>query len=276
VRRVADRLRHRGRDLLVDARLVVLRRTSVGDAGSFPAACARAAADPEAFATFKTDPAVRVVVENLACEHGRRYLDLALAERPSLGSLLDRFRENDRLGRPRTCDYGEHGRFAPTTLRYVKVVADLLTLFGPLDGARIVEIGGGYGGQCFVTSVATSFASYTLVDLEPVLALQRVYLRELGVRDVDLRRADELDPAAEHDLVVSNFAFSECVRRVQRLYVERVFRRSSRGYVACNWPRPRLSFTRDELLAAVPGSRFTKDDPTTGTGADILVWGDRR
>jgi putative sugar O-methyltransferase len=224
---------------------------------------------------FRSSSELRVVVENLSCEHGRRYLEHALRQTPELERLLDAFRVNDRLGSPVTCEYGDRGRFAPATLRYVKVLSDLLTLFGSLDGMRILEIGGGYGGQCFVVSVAAAPASYTLVDLEPVLELQRAYLRELDVAGVLFVPAGGLDGEVEYDLVVSNYAFSECVRRVQRSYVARALARSRRGYVTCNWLRPRLTLTPEELLAAVPGSRFVPDEPVVVPGTAILVWGDR-
>jgi hypothetical protein len=265
--------RHRLEDLFVDLRMLLLRRTSIGHARRFPSACAKFAADPVAFTTFKRDPEVRVVIENLTCEHGQRYLEIALEQTPALMRLLERFRENDRVGLPRTCDYGRHGVFSPTTLRYLKVTSDLLSLFGPFGSAAAIEIGGGYGGQCYIASVAIGFSSYTLVDLEPVLDLQRAYVHELGVPNVQLARPRDLDGRPEYDLVISNFAFSECVRRVQRFYLERVLRRSARGYVTCNWLRPRLSHTREELLAAVPGSRFIWEDPASASGAEILVWG---
>jgi len=106
-----------------------------------------------------------------------------------------------------------------------------------------------------------------------VLELQRVYLRALGIPSVRFVSPRDIDSGAEYDLVVSNFAFSECVRRVQKFYIERVLRRSRRGYVMCNWLRPRTSLTRRELLEAVPGSRFIRDNESARSGSDILVWG---
>src|SRR5207247_1982417 len=106
------------------------------------------------------------------------------------------------------------------------VLSDLLDLFGSLDGIRIVEIGGGYGGQCAVVSAVATPASYTLVDLDPVLRLQQAYLREFRVSNVSFAPARDLDPSAGYDLVISNYAFSECMRRVQRHYLERVLLRS--------------------------------------------------
>ena len=86
---------------------------------------------------------------------------IALDQTPSFVSLLDRFRENDRYGKPETCSYGEHGLFSPTTLRYIKVASDISQLFGSLDGLRIIEIGSGYGGQCFVATTAFEPAKYS-------------------------------------------------------------------------------------------------------------------
>ena len=145
--------------------------TSATHPSPYPAFCRRAARDDATFAQFKREPAYVKVLEHLTCDQGERYLSRLLVQSPELEPLLPLFQSNDRLGGPRTCDYGRWGMFSPTTLRYAKVLSDLLTLFGPLDGLRIVEIGGGYGGQCLVTSLAAKPKSYTLVDLDAVLDL---------------------------------------------------------------------------------------------------------
>lgn len=196
-------------------------RTSLTDHVDYTSFCALAAAEPEVFATFKREPVYREVLEHVTCEQGAAYLERVLEQSPAFVPLFDRFRENDRLGSPRTCAYGDYGRFSPTTLRYTKVLSDLLLLFGPLDGLRIVEIGCGYGGQCY--------------------------------------------------------AFSELTRDVQDRYLERVLRRTPRGYVTCNWISPAefRAYTRDELLAAIPGSRFVAEVPQTAAENAVLVWGDR-
>src|SRR5262245_45884340 len=212
-------------------------RTSVSDSDEYRAVCASAALDRAAFAVFKRDHAYNVVLEHVSCEQGARYLELALAAEPRLLARLEDFRRNDRHGSPRVCAYGAYGAFSPTTLRYVKVLADLLRLFGPLDGMRVLEIGGGYGGQRFVVSVVAETASYTLVDLEPCLALQRAYLDRLGV-GARYVLPGELPAQGDYDLVVSNYAFSECVGREQRRYLERALARARRGYLTMTWENP--------------------------------------
>jgi hypothetical protein len=250
-------------------------RTSVTDHVDYTSFCALAAANAAAFASFKREPVYREVLEHVTCAQGAAYLERVLEQSPELVPLFDRFRENDRLGSPHTCAYGEHGRFSPTTLRYVKVLSDLLLLFGPLDGLRIVEVGGGYGGQCFVIRSAAEPASYTLVDLDESRALQETYLARLGVHGVRFLPPGERDGGGS-DLVISNYAFSELRRDVQERYLEQVLRPSARGYVTCNWVSPPdfRPYSRAELLAAIPGSRFLHEVPLTAADNAVLVWGD--
>jgi putative sugar O-methyltransferase len=250
------------------------RRSSVSDRSSYTAVCARAATDPAVLATFKADPAYRKVLEHVSCEQGSAYLDHVLSSAPDLVASFDDFRRNDALGSPETCAYGEYGTFSPTTLRYVKVLADLRELFGTLDDLDIIEIGGGYGGQCLITSVLYSPRSYNLVDLEPCLALQKAYLDQLNVDQIRYMRSNDLSPRTRYDLVISNYAFSECVRRVQSDYLARVLLRSDAGYITCNWIKPEHyhTYTADELLAALPGSQFVDETPKTGKHNRLLTW----
>ena len=251
-------------------------RTSVTDDGAYPRLCEQAARDPAVFASFKRHPAYTPVLEHVTPDEGAEYLRITLAQTPSFAALLDRFRKNDRLGTPHVSDYGPHGTFSPTTLRYVKVMSDLVQLFGSLDGLRIIEIGCGYGGQCFTVHVASQPRAYALVDLEPCLRLQKVYLTELGVANVSFVPPERAADDAAYDLVVSNYAFSECTRDVQDEYLTRVLQNSKRGYLTCNWIAPRHfhSLSPDDLLAAVPGSRFLPETPRTAPDNRIWVWGD--
>jgi hypothetical protein len=251
-------------------------RTSITDHDAYTSFCARAASDDRVFARFKREPVYREVLEHVTCERGAGYLERLASDSPELVELFDRFRANDRLGSPQTCAYGQYGRFSPTTLRYVKVLSDLQRLFGRLDGMRIVEIGCGYGGQCFVVHAAASPAAYTLVDLAECSSLQQKYLERLGVSGARFVRADELaDEAAEYDLAISNYAFSELRRDVQEQYLERILQHTPRGYVTCNWISPPefRSFSREELLEAIPGATFLPELPRTAEANAILVWG---
>lgn len=250
-------------------------RTSLTDQSHYTGLCEMAVRSPAVFDVFKADPRYIDVLEHVTCQQGDDYLGIALSQTPEFAEYLDRFRENDRIGNPKTWDYGEHGRFSPTTLRYVKVLSDLISLFGDVDALNIIEIGAGYGGQCFITNTVCHPESYTLIDLVPCLRLQEKYLSEHRVERVVFLDPAELSSAKHCDLVISNYAFSECVRDVQNTYLQNVLLHAPRGYLTCNWvssPHFR-SLQPEELLREIPGSRFIAETPLTSPDNAILVWG---
>src|SRR5439155_19874851 len=112
------------------------------------------------------------------------------------------------------------GALSPTTWRYIKVMSDLEKLFGSLDGWHVAEIGVGYGGQCKILNDLYAVGSYTFYDLEPVMQLAAKYVEAARspvverLRLADFRQLGAGEPAT-YDLVISNWALSECVRDVQ-------------------------------------------------------------
>jgi putative sugar O-methyltransferase len=249
-------------------------RTSIADDFAYPHFCARAATDEHVFRNFKVDPIYNRVLEHVTHEEGKKYLEHILIQSPDLVEHFDRFRENDRFGNPRTFDYGRYGVFSPTTLRYISVLGDLVMNFGDLDHLKIIEVGVGYGGQCKVISDRYEFASYTMVDLEPVLRLSERYLGKLGVKNVRFSSADALDERGDYDLVISNYAFTECTRSVQEHYIRRVLSRSGRGFMVCNQITPGRfrSYSRAELLNVIPGSTVVDEVPLTYETNFVMLW----
>ena len=271
--RLARGFRSRARSRLIGQPTI---GTSFTHPTPYPSFCRRAARSDAVFATFKRDPVYVNVLEHVTCEQGGRYLQRLLQQSRELEAMLPVFKANDRLGDPVRCEYEGHGAFSPTTLRYAKVLSDLLSLFGTLDGLRIAEIGGGYGGQCLLISLIAEPASYSLIDLHSVLDLQEVYLRKHAVRGVRFIAADRVPKRDTYDLVISNYAFSECTRAMQETYMNRVVQRSPRGYMAYNWLSPEwagVPFSRSELLAAIPGSRFMPPVPKLVPEEELWLWG---
>ena len=253
-------------------------RTSLADRTGYRDACREAVADEEAFSRFRRDPRYAGVVETASFEHGAAYLQLALERAPELAELLDAFRDNDVLGSPQRANYGPHGEFSPTTLRYVKVLADLRMLFGPLDGFDIIEIGGGFGGQALVCSRSAQLSSYTLVDLQEAAALQRSYLGRLNVEISTAVTQDALHGRRYTTSSPDDLAYSELTRPIPA-YLER------RAPTLETWiPQPQLP-----LAACIPnaqdagslnglaGSHVLPLDRETADErkgkVDILVWG---
>lgn len=248
--------------------------TSISDNQDYPQVCLQASRDERAFAEFRRNPVYNQILEHVPEEQGRAYLQL-IARDMALNGALARFRKNDLYGNPRTFEYPGAGRFSPTTLRYVKVLADLKALFGSLDGAEICEIGVGYGGQCRVICEWFKPGGYTLVDIAPALALAQRYLGNYGLATpLRFETMDQLAPR-DYGLAISNYAFTELRRPLQEAYLEKVLLHAKRGYITYNEVTPPefKSYKVGELLERIAGARRIEEQPLTYPGNCIIAWG---
>ena len=145
--------------------------------------CATAVTDPEAMKAFKSHPFYRAILEHVSPELGQRYIDHTPSELLR-ADWLRKLQDNDRIGAPVTAEYqvaGAKWEFSPTTLRYNKVLSDLLTLCPTItEQVTIVEIGCGYGGQAkiILDHLGGSVSNYYLLDLPQVCPLITAYHRE--------------------------------------------------------------------------------------------------
>jgi len=162
-------------------------------------------------------------------------------------------------------------RVSPTTLRYVKVLSDLMHLFGTLDDLDIVEIGGGYGGQCKIIYDVASPNSYTIVDLPEVMELQKKYLYYNGIDEVQFGIPSWMH---HYDLCIANYSFTEVDRQFQDLYKEKIIAISRRGYITCNFLDQRAdgSMSKAEILAMKPNAIVLPEQPLTGRDNLIYTW----
>ena len=179
--------------------------------------CNYAANSDEFFKQFKSHPAYRHVLEHVSYEEGQQYLkeiDIDYLDK------LEEVKENDSLGSPVIYEYPSVGEISPTTIRYIKNTSDIINKFGNSFDS-IVEIGGGYGGLCKVLSSFIKFEQYLLLDLEECNLLSRKYLSHFNLPTLSYR-SEEIDEIDENfDLLISNYAFSECHKEVQQDYIER-------------------------------------------------------
>lgn len=168
---------------------------------------------------FKQNVVLRKIFEHCSVEAAWNYLKKILNDNPKL--LLNSF-TNDHYGNPDVQWFG-FLMASPSTLQYIGVLCNLIRLYGPLDDLRIVEIGGGYGGQCRTIMDVFKPACYHIVDLPEVCELQCRYCNAECFTE----------PTGEqYDLVISNYALSEVPDNQQ--YIDEVLKRSKHGYITCN------------------------------------------
>jgi putative sugar O-methyltransferase len=200
------------------------------DARQYLSCCKRAATDDNFFYIFKRDPWYRKILEHVSFEDGKKYLDSTNID---YIHKLEEIKQNDQIGSPFTFDYSKVGTISPTTLRYLKNTSDIINKFGT-NLKSIVEIGGGYGGLCKVLSSFVEFENYLIVDLEEANLLSKKYLNHFDL-PTQSYCSDEIVSIEENfDLLISNYAFSECEREVQFEYIEKFLKKSNRFYMLYN------------------------------------------
>ena len=262
-----------------------MRNTSISDNNSYPQYCYFASKNDEEFKNFKRNPIYNAILEHVSPEQGRDYLEIALnnAELHLSAKDWDYILKNDSIGNPRTVQYNFGGAqivCSPTTLRYLKVLSDIVKLFpDSIKQGGVCEIGIGYGGQCRILMRTLPIDQYNLVDLPEVLALAERFLTQLDVAG-DIRYIDgtHLYHDVPCDLIISNYAFSELVKPVQDIYIKKIIRRAKAGYITWNqsalqrggWNK---GYTLEEFLNIIPEATTIPEEPLTAPGNCIVVWG---
>lgn len=238
------------------------------DFTSYREICRIAVENDSFFAEFKHNGTYRAILEHVSQEDGRKYLDVIARQSPDFLNAIDVFRKNDLIGQPVTYVYNEIGTISPTTLRYLKVASDLNLLFGSLDQKSIIEIGGGYGGQCLILSALYKFKNYTIIDLPEPLALTKKYLERHNIHNVIYKTSDEAIQGQIFDLVISNYAHNECPQEIQKKYMREILIHSKRGYITGLWLENTIDFLRNN---GIPCEEFP-ENPLTGPENILLVW----
>jgi hypothetical protein len=208
---------------------------SISDIESYKKICKEASENETHFNNFKRNPEYNGILEHVSEFYGFLYLEEIEKKFPNYLEYIEEFKKNDVFGNPIKYQYPSVGEISPSTLRYIKVLSDLFTLFGSLDNKKIIEIGGGYGGQALVINKMFKVSEYTLIDLDEALDLSSKYLRANNI-DHNLLRIEDLEKSEyDFDLVISNYAYSEVNRTMQDTYYEKIIRRSKNGYFTYNF-----------------------------------------
>jgi putative sugar O-methyltransferase len=243
---------------------------------NYLAVCKLAVQNAKVFETFRSHRDYNVVLEHVTEQEGQAYWN-EIQKDPStnLSKHLDEFQINDTVGGPRIFQYS-FGTFSPTTLRYMKVLHDLVKIWGDLKDWVIVEIGGGYGGQCRI--VKSMFrVNYNIIDLDVVCDLQAKYLTHTKcpawITLTPFSKPDLLPHATTVDLVISNYAFSECNASVRQKYIELVLSQSKHGYLTINYfnAEERDTFI-NEMRTYGKQITILPELPQTGPDNCIMIW----
>jgi len=247
-------------------------RTSISDTNPYKNIVDVITRSDELFKDFKRNSVYQEILEHVNMETGMRYLDVIKIKYPSILEHVNKFKTNDKIGNAVTYQYGDIN-ISPTTLRYMKVLGELVEMFGSLNDMNIIEIGAGYGGQCKIIHDIFTPKLYTIVDLPQVLKLDEKYLSYFNIENLSLKTWE--NDFNNYDLVISNYAFTECTRDTQNIYFDKILKNSKNGYLTCNIISNVFnvdSYSREEIIKMIDRSYIINEDPLTHPNNFILIW----
>lgn len=259
--------------------------TSVFDNEWYPEFCYFASRHDDVFKNFKRHPAYTQVVEYFSPEVGQACFEYIIRNRALRLTAEDWifFLQSDSIGNPFIAKYNFDDQQvigSPSTLRYVKVLIDVVSLFDVEKFKTVTELGIGYGGQCRVLKNALQVERYNLIDLPEVLALTEKFLTALK-QTGDIRYIDgtHLYHDVPCDFFISDYAFSELAKPVQDMYFEKVLSKAKAGYVT--WDGDYFAsydmysgYSLEEFVSKIPGAKVFPEYPeTTSPDNRLVVWG---
>lgn len=250
------------------------QQSITGNINTYLETCSKAVKDSYYFQNFRSLPEYAPILECGFVGESVQYL--LEKGSPHILSNLEAFEKLDRVGNPIVHDIPRMGHFSGTTLRYVVIVDQLIKLFNLPPHPKIVEIGAGFGGQCYILSQVLPFSKYYIHDLLPVEQLIGKVMKTLAIENIHLLPEDAALPEEKIDLLISNYAFSECDRQTQLDYFERVLKKADRGYVIFNQISSFDTLSLGELLTLLKDNHMnpeTLEEPIfTYQGNLLIIW----
>jgi putative sugar O-methyltransferase len=226
--------------------------------------CLLASKNDSDFNTFKSHPDYNVILEHVSYEMGKEYFyhSLNINKKEFTTDSIDVMKKIDSLGSPRRYNYEGIGEISPTILRYYSVMGDIERLYGSLDDKTIVEIGAGYGGQSMMIQSFYNIKKYIIVDLPEVIELIKTFLKK---NNVNLSKYEFYSfpniPQIESDFLISNYAFSECPKSIQNLYIDNLINKTKSFYMIINFMGGKF-YTKEELILKINGEiTISKEQP---------------
>jgi len=240
----------------------------------------RATLSDRCFKNFKRNFHYREVLEHVPFSQAAEYFELLPDSVSGLSKskLIDRAMINDVVGNPIQYRLGDK-YISGSSMRYLYLSHQILQNIAKDNHIDVAEIGVGYGGQALVLSQFVNINSYNLIDLPSVCELVNKYLNSFYLDFVfnasDINNVEK----KSWDLCISNYAFSELPRRLQKIYLDRVILNSKQGYMIMNTGNDVSAATATdkyratELLEIIPDSRIIDEIPLTSNNNYVIVWG---
>lgn len=181
--------------------------------------------DEKLFRNFKNNKKYTTVLEHLSKEKAFKFYN-----KIDKSIINEDIFINDTIGNPKIENFDNY-KISSSTVRYIYVLYMIKSLFNNIDGWDIIEVGGGYGGQCLTLSTMFNFNCYDLIDQEGPSKLTEKYLNNFDIKNFNIKATKN-----KYDLFISNYAFSEFDKNLQKYYYDKYIKNSKHIFMIINSP----------------------------------------
>ena len=243
-------------------------RKSVADDGSYPKFCELASENDEVFQTFRRHPSYTKILEHVSDDLGIKYNkniknEFGLTDK-EIFSYCEKIHD---VGSPYLVNLiTDLPPISTTALRYLSTGLQINSILESKNIEKIIEIGAGYGGQAVILDSLLNIKEYTFVDLREVNLLIKKFLSKSDVGFIPQFNSLEDSFNKQYDLVISNFAFSELSRTLQNIAMNKIIKKSNKGFMIINshnFNEAYNFYTKEELLSELPNSIFLPEVPNS-------------
>ena len=248
------------------------------DYNTYTDICKKAVEDDNIFNTFKSQPRYTDILEHTLPHQANEYINLISKSYNDLEIPCEDLFKNDDIGSPQKSGFlfkDMQRIVSPSNFRYLYYGLEILSFLQENDilETSIIEIGGGYGGQCYYLSkLAPIFdikiKKYLIFDLEDPSKLSKKFLDKIGIKNVKCEVLPESrENITEYNFIFSNYAYSEFDASVRKEYLDKVISKVKSGYFAWNTEAEYDSyFSENSIFRVYP------EKPETRPGNKIITF----
>lgn len=187
---------------------------------------------------------------------------------PDLYTDLSKFEYLDKVADPLTVQYKDLV-LSINTVRYVKVLGDLIKHFKDLDNLNICEIGPGYGGQSTVISTKFDINSYTYIDCVEAIPVIKKYISNFNIPNTRFYTNIDIK-INEYDLLIADSSLSEMDDDGFDFYLENVVSKCKKLYMTMN-DYYRKETTLSKIRKYFPNILELPDTPTLDPNNECYI-----
>ena len=263
---IKDYIKNKKKELIYNLKLDASISVSE-NLGEYTNFVEKAANNDDIFKNFRQNEIYCWVLEHDDLKRGlENYKYIQKVSELNKTGVLEILNSIDEFGGPKLMTIGNLNNVSPSSLRYLSIAADINRIFKyeAHQKLNIIEIGCGYGGQSIALSKLNTIKNYTYVDLKEVNQLIEKYISKNKVSFNYQTKTifDEFED--NYDLIISNYAFSELPRKLQKIAYTKILSKSKNGYMINNsfyFSKKYKFFDKNKLKALLPSSKFLNENP---------------